>query len=229
MKILDYFEAGSLEWSMQRLGKITMSNATALRARGQGKTRRSYIYDVVSEILSGKPIEGYYNLDMERGNYLEDVAITIFCVATGIEVDTVGLVLQDDERIACTPDALGDGIGLEIKCPKPRKHMHNIFGDGMREYRNQAQGGMWVCEREQWYIASFCPWVKEYPFHFEQVERDPEVIADIRESAIAAADEVERCVDLAKKHSTDPEIIELAERGRIAWENALAEKDEVIL
>lgn len=230
MKILDYFEAGSLEWKTQRCGKITMSHGKELRTRGRGKTRQNYINDIVAEVLSGQMTEGYYNADMERGNYLEDVAITIFCIATELDAKTVGLVLQDDERIACTPDALvGADAGLEIKCPRPRKHIHNVFGDGISDYIDQAQGGMWVCERDHWYIASFCPWVKEYPFHVERVDRDPEIIAEIRKSAIDAADQVEKCVEMARKKQVDPHIIELSERGRLAWENALADKDEVIL
>ena len=107
MKIVEKVEQGSPEWYALRCGRITMSKADALLAKGKGITRQNYLLDVAAERLSGEVVDGYYNADMERGNFLEDYALQAFTLATGLKVKTVGFVIADDERIGCSPDALG--------------------------------------------------------------------------------------------------------------------------
>lgn len=229
MRILDAFEQGSMEWHQARCGKVTMSRAKDLLTQGKGKTRQSYILDVAAERLSGESIEGYYGLDMERGNFLEPHALQAFTEATGQKMQTVGFVLHDDERIGCSPDALSEPAGVEIKCPKPRQHLRNIYGDGMKDYYPQAQGCMWVCERKHWYIVSFCPWVKQRPIHIELIERDDALIERLAVSAIDAADEVDCIVGRAVDADLPRSVFDTAENARSLWENAIATNDEVRL
>lgn len=231
MKILNHFEQGSLEWAQQRCGLITMSNAKALLTGGRGKTRESYLLDVVAEQLSGEPLEGYYSIDMERGNFLEEWAVRAFEKATELTVDSVGFVLHDDERIGCSPDGLiGENEGIEIKCPKPRQHIRNIFNDGISDYRDQAQGCMWITDRAAWYIVSYCPWVKQYPLYIKRINRDQNVIDKLAKSAIEGADWVDDLVNKAKQDRVLTErIASIAAQSRDAWENVLADNSEVQL
>lgn len=230
MKILNDFEQGSLEWHKARCGKITMSHSKELLTGGKGRMRQSYILDVVAERLSGEPLDSYYNADMERGNFLEEWALKAFNQLTGLEVSRVGFVLQDDERIGCSPDGLiGDDAGIEIKCPKPRQHIRTIFEDGVEDYRKQSLGNMWVCEREHWYIVSFCPWVKSYPLYIKRINRDELIISKLAASAIDAANTVDELAEKARSHESTKWISELSEQARDAWENVLADNSEVII
>lgn len=230
MKLLNDFEQGSLEWANQKCGKITMSHAKELLTNGKGKTRQNYIMDVTSERLSGQPIEGYYNMDMERGNFLEEWAVKAFTKATGLEVQRIGFALFDDERIGCSPDGLiGDDAGIEIKCPRPRQHIRTIYADGIDDYRPQAQGNMWICEREHWYMVSFCPWVTQYPIYIKRITRNQPVIDALADSAIRAADEVDELARKALEAKATPLIESIAVQAKAAWESAISENSEVRL
>ena len=230
MKILNNFEQGSLEWAQQRCGKPTMSRAKDLLAGGRGITRQNYILDLVAERLSGEPIDGYNGFDMQRGTFLEDWAIKAFEAATSLNVDRVGFVLHDDERIGCSPDGFAsDGAGVEVKCPKPRQHIKNIYAGGIDDYRPQAQGGMWLCERDHWYMVSFCPWVKQYPLYIKRITRNRDVIDAIADSAMRAADEVDALVAKSIDVKATAAISDIAQRAKAAWENTIAMNSEVQL
>ncbi len=230
MRIIKSFQQGSIEWAQHRVGCITMSNANALLTGGKGKTRMSYIYDVISEKLSGEPRDRYRSVDMEAGTFFEDWAIRAFQAQTDLAVETIGFAHPDDERIGCSPDGLiGTDSGIEIKCPKPRQHINNIFGAGFNDYQKQIQGCMWVCERESFWLVSFCPWVKQIPIHMQRFERDEEIINALSISAIDAADTVEEFARIALDKAIKPEVREIAAAAKIAWNEYWAENSEVKL
>ena len=157
-------EQGSEEWQKLRCGVVTMSHAKELLTGGKGKTRQSYILDVVSERLSGKPIESYSSFDMQRGQFLEPYALIAFEKANKRHIERVGFITTDDGRIGCSPDGLvGEYAGIEVKCPNPRQHLRNILSDGLSDYTAQMQGNLWITGRFQWLLVSFCPWVECYP------------------------------------------------------------------
>lgn len=230
MKILRHFDQGSDEWLAQRCGKVTMSHAKDLLTGGKGKTRQSYILDLVSERLSGKPTDNFWSADMQRGTFLEEYAVAAFEAALQDTIVTrVGFVLADDERIGCSPDGLiGKSSGIEIKCPAPRQHIRNVLADGMDDYIQQVQGNLWVCERDRWFIVSFCPWVDDFPLHIKLVYRDEDMINKIAESALRAADEVDAMVSTTFKRY-GKRVAEIAKDAREAWESMQAGNDEVVL
>ena len=222
MKILDHFEQGSLEWFQQRVGKPTMSQAKTLITGGKSITRRNYILDLAAERLSGMPSDTVATRDMERGNFLEPYALESFTLATKMKVRQVGFVLTDDERVGCSPDGLiGEDSGLEIKCPRPRQHIRNIFSDGLDDYRDQAQGNMWICEREFWYLVSYCPWVVRLPIYIKRIVRNEDRISLIRDAAIKAADEVDELVAQATNFNAREDIRAQASRAADRWDNVL--------
>lgn len=229
MKILTHFEQGSDEWLAQRVGKVTMSHAKELLTGGKGKTRQSYILDLVAERLSGKPTERYLSMDMQRGTFFEAFAIAAFSAALEEIITKVGFVMHDDERIGCSPDGIIDeNCGIEIKCPAPRQHIRNVLSDGMDDYYAQVQGNMWICEREKWYVISFCPWVEDFPFHIRQIYRDDTIIKAISDSSRRAADEVDELVN-APVNRYGKRVSEIAKDARESWESMQAMKSEVEL
>ena len=230
MKILTHFEQGSDEWLAQRVGKVTMSHAKELLTGGKGKTRQSYILDLVAERLSGKPTERYLSMDMQRGIFLEEYAVAAFEAAMpDMLVLNVGFVIHDDERIGCSPDGIIDeNCGIEIKCPAPRQHIRNVLADGMDDYYAQVQGNMWICERENWYVISFCPWVNDFPLYARVIYRDEEMIKKISESAIRAADEVDEMLILPVNRYGN-RVSEIAKDARETWESMQAMESEVEL
>lgn len=230
MKVLTAFNQGSDAWLAQRCGKVTMSRAKDLLTGGKGKTRQSYILDLVAERLSGKSLDNYWSVDMQRGSFLEEYAVAAFEYAYPYnDVSRVGFVLADDERIGCSPDGLiGVSGGLEIKCPGPRQHIRNFLAGGTDDYLAQVHGNMWVCKREWWFIVSFCPWIESFPLFVRKVYRDEGAIKNIAESAIDAADQVENMLS-APIIQYGKRVAEIAQDARHAWESMQADNAEVML
>jgi hypothetical protein len=91
MEIID-IPQGSDEWFTQRLGSIGGSSIASVVAGGQGKTRKTLMYRLIGEILSGVKYDGYQNADMIRGLEQEPDARNLYEFITGNEVKEVGLV-----------------------------------------------------------------------------------------------------------------------------------------
>lgn len=228
--IIHNCEQGSEEWQQLRCGVVTMSHAKELLTGGKGKTRQSYILDLVSERLSGKPIESYSSFDMQRGQFLEPYALKFLEEVNGSPIDRVGFITTDDGRIGCSPDGLfGETSGVEIKCPNPRQHIRNIKSNGFDDYIAQVQGNMWITGRQWWYLVSFCPWVTQMPFYSKIIGIDDAIIRNIEASAISAADEIDALVAEFSGMLFDKRIISMGEEARAAWESTFAINDEVQL
>lgn len=223
-------EQGTEEWQQLRCGVVTMSHAKELLTGGKGKTRQSYILDVVSERLSGKPVESYSSFDMQRGQFLEPYALMAFEQANGINIERVGFITTDDGRIGCSPDGLiGEDSGIEVKCPNPRQHLRNILSGGLSDYVAQVQGNLWITGRDQWVIVSFCPWVDCYPLYCSVVTRDEIMIASLSQSALNAVEEIDDAIRNVSIYTPTRTIHDIASEARKAWESTFAINDEVQL
>jgi len=223
-------EQGSEAWQQLRCGVVTMSHAKELLTVGKGKTRQSYIIDVISERLSGKPVESYSSIDMQRGQFLEPYALMAFEQTNGINIERVGFITTDDGRIGCSPDGLiGEDAGIEVKCPNPRQHLRNILSDGLSDYTAQVQGNIWITGRDQWFIVSFCPWVECYPIYCSVVTRDEIMIASLSESALNAVEEIDDAIRNVSIYTPTRTIHDIANEARKAWESTFAINDEVQL
>jgi len=94
---------------------------------------------------------------------------------TGLQVEQVGFVTQDNGVIGCSPDGLiksGDDYigGVEIKCPFPATHVkYHAGGKLPDEYKQQVHGSMAVTGLNRWEFWSYFPGLA--PFHIT-VERD---------------------------------------------------------
>lgn len=185
MIILDY-EQGSTEWLAARAGKVSASNFskifTATGSRTTGDTRKSYLYQVAGERLSGIAEDSFKNDWMQRGNDLEPQARFAFEQQTGMFVAQTGMVLLDDRaEISCSPDGLiGDNSGLELKCPKMSTHIAYLEAKRLPStYKPQVMGQLWVCDRNHWNFASYHPAIKLFLL---SVDRDDKYISLLSEA-----------------------------------------------
>jgi len=84
-----------------------------------GKTREDYCYRLAVERVTGKYAGSeYMSWAMQEGHKREPMARLAFEMIKGREVQTVGIVYEDEQKKwACSPDGLMEDAGLEIFCP----------------------------------------------------------------------------------------------------------------
>lgn len=99
---------------------------------------------------------------MERGNVLEPEARKEFTRITGVDVEEVGMCIDDTlyNVVSCSPDGFVDsrGGGLETKCPLPQTHIgYLLAGTLPSDYKQQVHGCMAVTGAKYWWFMSYCP------------------------------------------------------------------------
>jgi putative phage-type endonuclease len=158
-------EQGTEEWKLARLGKVTASRVSAARAKKGTATRADYIADIITERLTGSPIESYTNAYMEWGTANEPLARAAYEIKTGIWVEQVGIVNHPTiPNFAASPDGLvwTDGL-LEIKCPKTSTHLSWMMkGEPPSEHKHQMLAQL-ACTGREWVdFVSFDPRLPEH-------------------------------------------------------------------
>lgn len=146
-------EQGSDEWFRCRMGIPTASEFATVMAKGKdgghSQTRKTYMYKLAGERISGTPMESFSNSYMERGKLLETAARELYAFMTDADPELVGFVRNGNT--GCSPDALiGDDGLLEIKTKAPHIMIDCILkGDIPPEHIAQMQGALWITGR-QW-------------------------------------------------------------------------------
>lgn len=189
----------SQDWMQKRCGMFTASRASDLMARtksGPSASRGNLIALLVSERLTGLPVETFKNAAMDRGIELEAEARDAYSFATGNVVDESGFVVYGDlPHTGCSPDGLiGDDGLVEIKCPSAQgKHLAALLrGEHATEYRWQLQHQLMVTGRKWVEIVSYDPrWPDDLQLAIKRVERDEESITQLRDAITEADAEVE--------------------------------------
>lgn len=188
---------GTPEWFEVRRGLPTTSKFGAILAKGAGKTRRRYLFDLAGEILTGEPVTSYSNAHMERGNEQEPQARQFYSFLTDEETTQVGFITN--HGAGASPDSLvgSDGI-LEIKSKLPALLLEaHERGRFPLEHIAQCQGQLWITEREWVDLICFCPRMKPL---IVRAYRDEEYIANL-------ASEVEQfnadLADIVSKYSLE--------------------------
>lgn len=169
MQIFDV-EQNSPEWLRARMGIPTASCFSQILAKGEGKTRRSYMLKIAGEILTGEPDQSFAgNEHTERGHAMEPEARDLYQFQTGAELRRVGFIRNG--RVGCSPDSLiGDNGGLEVKTKLPHLLIDVILKDEFpSEHRAQVQGTLWITKREWWDIAVY---YRGVPLFIKRAYRD---------------------------------------------------------
>lgn len=174
------FEQGSPEWFAARMGIPTASEFSTVMATGKGggesKTRKTYLYKLAGEILTGEPMENYTNAHMERGKVMEAEARDLYTFTTDCDPQRVGFIKSG--LCGCSPDSLigKDGL-LEIKTKLPHLMVDCLLADKFpAEHKAQCQGALWVAEREWIDIAIYWP---KLPLFVKRAFRDEPYITEL--------------------------------------------------
>lgn len=175
MEVFD-FEQNTEEWLRARMGIPTASEFSSILAKGQGKTRATYMRKLAGEIITGEPMENFNSFHMERGKIMEEEARSFYAFMRSVELQQVGFIRNGEK--GCSPDCLiGDDGMLEIKTQKPDLIIDTILKDQFPpEHKAQCQGALWVAERE--WIDIIVYWPKFPPF-IKRATRDEEYIANL--------------------------------------------------
>lgn len=152
MQVLN-FEQNSAEWLEARRGIPTASQFKSILAKGEGKTRRTYMLKLAGEIITGKPMESFSNEHTEHGHEIEPMLRDLYAFQTGAQLERIGFVRNG--RVGCSPDSFIDADGgLEIKRQLPHLLIETILKDEFpSEHKAQVQGTLWVTMRAWWDIA----------------------------------------------------------------------------
>lgn len=150
-------EQGTEAWFKVRLGLPTASNFSAILAKGEGKTRRSYMCKLAAEIVTGEPGEAFSTGAMERGKIMEADARALYALLSDAPLRQVGFISNGPK--GCSPDSLiGDEGGLEIKTERADRLVETLLkGQVPTEHKAQIQGNLWVSERRWWDVLIFWP------------------------------------------------------------------------
>jgi hypothetical protein len=162
-------EQNSEEWFRARLGLPTASMFSDVLAKGEGKTRRSYMLRLAGEIITGEPTESFTSPAMERGKLMEDEARAMYEFLSDEPLERVGFIRNGDK--GCSPDSLiGANAGLEIKTKRSDLLIDTILRDRFPpEHVAQCQGFLWVAERE--WCDLVCYWPR-LPLFVKRAYRD---------------------------------------------------------
>lgn len=124
-------EQKSEEWYELRL-KCPLTASEAQSIGNSGKGLETLVYEQLALKYSHADRESYSNKDLERGIELEPQARSLYELETGLKVDEVGFITNEDISpvAGCSPDGLvGEEGLLEIKCFDDTKHFRMTLDD----------------------------------------------------------------------------------------------------
>lgn len=187
-------EQGSPEWFACRMGIPTASEAQTIMAQagprgGQKelKGRRTYMYKLIGERLTGKPTEHFEDFHTSRGRTMEPEARNWYSMVTGSRLQRVGFMRRGD--FGASPDSLVDDDGmLEVKTKLPHLQLECLMDDTLPdEHKAQVQWQLWIADRQWSDFVSYWPGL---PGLRVRVERDEEYIKRMAELAQKFMDEL---------------------------------------
>jgi putative phage-type endonuclease len=201
MKIIETCEQGSDEWLQMRLGKVTASRVADVIKKGRGssvsQTAKSYMAELIAEVLTGESKPFFENDAMKWGTETEPQARSMYEVNNGfVTVKEVAFV-EHNEFIGISPDGLvgEDGL-LEVKCPNTTTQIKRALSDDYSsDYKAQIQMQLWVTERKWCDFVSFDPRLDCAAGYLQQrVERDEEYIEEMKEKVYKFVEEMNESI-----------------------------------
>lgn len=167
MEIIHDIEQGSPEWLDMRLGIITCSEISAIRADGTGA--QSYINGLAFERITGESSSVFEGNEWtKRGQELEPVARQMYEKKTGQSVYQIAFV--KNKGFGYSPDGLISQSktapedthrfcgGLEIKVKQPAEQIHILrTGEIPKKHLDQLYGGLSCAELDWIDFVSYCP------------------------------------------------------------------------
>ena len=193
---------GTPEWLAARAGSLgasSIGDALAKTKTGWGASRGNLHSRLVTERITGKPVETFTNAAMQRGNDLEPQARAMYSFRKGVDVEEVGIILHPSIKHShCSPDGMVGADGMvEIKCCGATRHIELLTGSSPEDrYIKQCLWQM-ACTGRQWVdLTYFHPdFPDEMQMFVHRVERDESVIADLEAEVSKFLAEVAATVD----------------------------------
>ncbi|MBA7559119.1 hypothetical protein ES708_00732 [subsurface metagenome] len=174
-------------WWAARLGVVTASPANKLiTTKGvptDGKTREDYCSRLAMEQAYGQYAGSeYMSWAMQEGHKKEPFARSAFEITTGLSVQTVGIVFEDEQRKwACSPDGMLETAGLEIFCPEAPNAVRCLHNPekalSIAGKFQQIQMSLMVTGFELWYFEVYYPGPAPL---IQEIRRDEEFIGKLR-------------------------------------------------
>jgi hypothetical protein len=193
-------EQGTEEWARCRLGIPTSSEFKSVLAKGEGKTRKTYMLKLLGERFTGESAENFTNAHMERGKMMEEEARRLYAFTKDADPEIVGFIRNGN--IGCSPDSLIGPAGMvEIKTKLPHLQLEALFADKLPpEHKAQVQGQLWVAEREWVDFVSYWP---RLPLFVKRVTRDEEYIASLKAEVEKFCDELDELTVKMEAHGAE--------------------------
>ena len=203
-------EQGSSEWLIDRLCRITGSNAHKLSTPAKMKT---YMDELAVESVTQEPTFIKPTKDMERGTYLEPFARDAFVqhmlpkTDFSFEVKEVGFIQSElNSRWGCSVDGMtNDGGIIEVKCRNDKNHLADFISI-KKEAMYQMQWNMFISETSHCYFVGFSDRFESMPLarlNVQKIERDEELIGKLKDWAETATNmlelkliELKQCIEL---------------------------------
>lgn len=197
-------EQGSPEWFACRLGIPTASKFATVMAKGEGKTRRDYMFKLAGEKLTGEPMDSYSNGDMERGKLWEAEARERYAFEREVEPKQIGFMRRGD--MGCSPDSLIDADGgLEIKTKAAHLQIETLLRpDIPPEHRAQLQGFLLVSGRDWIDFGSYC---RKLPLAIRRATPDRDYIANMSGEIDRFNDELAELVRKVERYGAPAEAV----------------------
>jgi len=159
MEALEIFdcEQNSPEWFDCRRGVVTASNFAAVLAKGEGKTRSTYMRKLAGEIITGEVMESYSNDAMERGHVMEEEAVEKFAFIHGVSPKRVGFMRRG--RLGASPDRIIDQKTImEVKSKAPHVLIECLErGTLPPEHKAQVMGQLYVSGAQKCHFVAYWP------------------------------------------------------------------------
>lgn len=195
-------EQGTPEWFACRMGIPTASEFDSVMAKGRGgsesKTRRTYMFKLAGELITGEPACSFTNEHMERGKAMEDEARSLYCMLQDAETSLIGFMRRGDA--GCSPDSLiGETGMLEIKTKLPHLQIDVLeSGEVPSEHRAQCQGQLWISGREWVDFVSYWP---ALPPFIQRIYRDEKYIEHLAAAVDQFNEELQSLVERVRRRA----------------------------
>lgn len=192
-------QQGTYEWILERIGCITGSrfgDVIAMDKAGKRflKSRETVITEVTLELLNGTPGAMWTSKATDWGKEQEPHARRLYESITGEFCETVGFIKHPIHmQVGCSPDGLiGKKKGWETKCPyNETVHLNTLLNGMPDEHMAQVQGGMWICECDEWDFVSYNPKFPEpMQLYIQTIKRDQKFIDDMESKILDAIEEI---------------------------------------
>ncbi len=167
---------GTPMWFELRWGKITGTASKGLFVKSD-----TLLIDLIAQNTEDWEMEDTYaSADMVRGTELEVYAREAISDELFISFKEVGFLQNASIPILCiSPDGLSedDTIGLEIKCPRAKKHTETILANEIpSDNIHQVLHYFTVNPKlETMYFVSYRPESKVKPLWYKSLTRDSEI------------------------------------------------------